>query len=93
MRLQGDNECQVERMGFRVVKNARLGVALLLVLRSDASDSLPQDACLLCVISDIWALDPTHASNLTRPRFSCQIGNAWESPRSLEGWGLGSETS
>lgn len=35
------------------------------VLRCGASDPLPQGNCLVCVISDAWALGPTHASSLT----------------------------
>lgn len=35
------------------------------VLRCGTSDPLPQGTCLVCAISDTWALGPTHASSLT----------------------------
>lgn len=35
----------------------------------------PQDACLFCMVSDTWALHPTHASSKPLPCQMCIPGN------------------
>ena len=55
-------------------------------LTVDDSDPLPQDACLLCMVSDTWALCPTCSSNPTRSRLSFVKSACPRITKEVSGW-------